>query len=183
MNRQQRQASAATERAAAEAEVLARSNAIRRGDPMPDSRERLALLHEVYGVNNARKVFVTAEVDGIVDPIVVLFDMRAEISRMMLGPRIVNQPEMQAIIEEAKRGTDNDIPLCAVGVACADAIKTLGGEAPVTARRLRSPGPPGYFFVAICDAMGISLVSIRRTGDVAAPFEPPARVEKGFGPS
>lgn len=183
MNRQQRRAHAATDRAAAEAETIVRTNAIRRGDPMPDSHERLALLYKVYGVDNARKVFATAIADGIEDPIVMLCDMGAEACQVMLGPRVMNQPEMQAVFEECQKDTENNVPLCAIGIACAEAIKTLGGEAPATTRRLRAPGPVGHFFVAVCDAMGISLVSIPRTGDDAAPLESAPRVEKDFGPS
>jgi len=89
MNRHERRANAALERAAHDAETAARTSALRRGDPMPDTVDRLALL--LGCAENVRQMFEVSEANGLESPVVLLCDLRSDLARSIIGPTLLTR--------------------------------------------------------------------------------------------
>ena len=162
-------------------ESVVRTAAMRNGTPMPDTLERMKLLHAV-GKEKIRAFFVSAQVQGLKDPVIVVLDIRTELVRSMIVPAL-DLSEADADREAAAAAVNGDFPVQLLAVERIVAMRGLPEGAPGVVRLLNAGCPAGYFSVAIGNGTGISLWTIHREEDEDESFEPPARVEKDFGPS
>jgi len=162
MNRHERRATAALDRAAHDAETAARTSALRRGDPLPDTVDRLALL--LGCADSVRQMLEAAEAGGLESPVVLLCDLRSDLARSIIGPTLLGMPETLAELEAAKADAVGDVAYQVLGAERATAIEWLHETHPHVTRGLGGACKAGSFFVVVIDDCGVSLCSLRREG-------------------